>query len=129
MVKAKHMSIDKKILIVEDEASIRKALTKKLMNEGAVVFEAGNGVDGLKVLKKEKIELILMDILMPLMDGVQMLKEMKKNRKYDKIKIIILTNLQEYNSDREVLEPHKDNYLIKSNYSLAQIVEKIKKMK
>lgn len=123
------MSIDKKILIVEDEASIRKALKKKLMNEGAVVFEAGNGVDGLKVLKKEKIELILMDILMPLMDGVQMLKEMKKSRKYDKIKIIILTNLQEYNSDREVLEPHKDNYLIKSNYSLAQIVEKIKKMK
>lgn len=123
------MKINKNILIVEDELAIRRALKKKLLNEGATVFEAGNGFDGLAMLKKEKIDLILMDILMPLMDGAQMLKEMKKNRKYDKIKIVILTNLQEYSSGREVLEPHKDNYLIKSNYSLAQIVEKIKKMK
>lgn len=117
----------KNILIVEDEQLIRRALKQKLINYGFIVFEAGNGLDGLKVLKKEKIELILLDIVMPLMDGVQMLKEMKKNKKYDKIKIIILTNLQEYPSDRAALNPHKKNYLIKSNHTLAQIVNKIKK--
>jgi DNA-binding response OmpR family regulator len=118
----------KNILLVEDERPLRQALNKKLTSSGFRVFEAGNGEEGLSILTREKIDLILLDIILPVMDGVGMLKEMRKNRKYDKIKIIILTNLTEYSSDHEVLKPHQKNYLIKSNYSLNDIVKKIKKI-
>lgn len=117
----------KNILIVEDEKPLRFALAKKLVSEGFQVFEAGNGQVGLAILAQEHIDLILLDIVLPVMDGIEMLKEMKKKRKYDTIKIIILTNLTEYTSDHEVLKPHQKNYLIKSNYSLSDIVKKIKK--
>jgi DNA-binding response OmpR family regulator len=116
----------KNILIVEDEKPLRLALSKKLLGEGFQVFVAGNGREGLQILAQKQIDLILLDILLPVMDGIEMLKEMKKKRKYDTIKIIVLTNLTEYSSDHEVLKPHQKNYLIKSNYSLADIVKKIK---
>jgi len=119
----------KNILIVEDEKPLKLALSKKLRLNGFKVFEAGNGEEGLQMLAKNKIDLILLDIIMPVMDGIEMLKEMKKKKKYDIIKIIILTNLTEYTSDHEVLKKHQKNYLIKSNYSLSDIIKKIKKFR
>jgi len=119
----------KNILIVEDEKPLRLALSRKLISEGFKVFEAGNGQEGLQILAEKNIDLILLDIIMPVMDGIEMLREMKKKRKYDIIKIIVLTNLTEYSSDHEALRPHQKNYLIKSNYSLKDIVKKIKKFR
>lgn len=116
----------KNILIVEDEKDLQQALKRRLEKEGFGVSQAFNGKEGLGFLKSRKIDLILLDIIMPVMDGVQMLKKMQKNGKYDKIKIIILTNLAEHESAREILKSKQADYLIKSNYSLGDIIKKIK---
>ena len=71
--------MNKKILIVEDELSLREALAKKLVSENFEVLEAENGQIGLEVATREKPDLILLDIIMPVMDGMTMLKKLKEN--------------------------------------------------
>lgn len=114
----------KKILIVEDEKTLQIALKTKLQkDEGLEILQAFNGKEGLEILAKEPINLILLDIVMPVMDGVEMLKRVRKEKKYDKVKIIILTNSSSFEKSFQL-----DNveYLVKSNFSLDEILARIK---
>jgi len=117
--------IKKTILIVEDEQGLLRALKDKLTDEGFLILEAKNGQEGLNVAIEKQPDLILLDIVMPVMDGMTMLKELRQDDWGKKANVLLLTNLADEGKLEEVNVPIAD-YLIKSNWSIADIVNKIK---
>jgi len=83
--------MSKRILIVDDEPNIRKLLSVRLKNSKYGVVEAADGKEALEKVKDEKPDLIILDVMMPVMDGYEFLKRLKKNRENSKIPIIMLT--------------------------------------
>ncbi|HEX9153311.1 MAG TPA: response regulator [Candidatus Saccharimonadales bacterium] len=115
----------KKILIVEDEIAYVKLLRTRL-EFNYKVLDASNGQDGLKIAKKEHPDLILLDIIMPIMDGMAMLKELRKDHWGKDAKVILLTNLEA--SDKIVAQVTTDlpiYYFVKSDVKLDDLLDKI----
>ena len=126
--------LNKKILIllVEDEDILVRTLKEKLMEEGFIVDTANNGVDGLKLALTEHPDLILLDILIPKLDGATMLKGLRVDSWGAHADVIILTNVKETDKLNEMMNigldipNNKFEYLVKTDLSLASIVDKIK---
>ncbi|OGZ73789.1 MAG: hypothetical protein A2908_02070 [Candidatus Staskawiczbacteria bacterium RIFCSPLOWO2_01_FULL_38_12b] len=117
-----------KILIVEDEDSIRNALKDKLTEVGFLVLEAKNGKQGVGVALQKHPDLILLDLLMPVMDGVTMLKHMRTDEWGKNAKVIMLTNLSENERVDASAELGANDFLVKANWKLEEVVIKIKKL-
>jgi len=118
----------KKILFIEDEPTIQKSISKYLEKEGYEVKNALDGELGLITAKKIKPDLILLDLILPKKNGFEVLKELKKDEETKKIPVIILTNLEESDNIERVLALGATAYLIKANYKLEEIVEKIEQV-
>lgn len=123
--------MDKKILIVEDEKALRDALSDKLTSEKFIVIEAVNGEEGLKMAIEEKPDLILLDIIMPVMDGFTMIGKLREAEKTKglaegKIPIILLTNVDQEKGMGPGQKLGIYDYLVKSDWGLQNIVKKIK---
>jgi DNA-binding response OmpR family regulator len=116
----------KKILIVEDDSFVVEVYSTKLLEMGYEVRVAQNGEEGLKMIDEEKPDLILLDIIMPVMGGVEMLEELRKKNKVKKIPVILLTNVGEKESIQKVRNLGVQDYLIKSHFTPAEVIEKIK---
>jgi len=116
----------KKILIVEDDSFVVEVYSTKLLEMGYEVRVAQNGEEGLKMIDEEKPDLILLDIIMPVMGGVEMLEELSKKNKVKKIPVILLTNVGEKESIQKVRNLGVRDYLIKSHFTPAEVIEKIK---
>jgi DNA-binding response OmpR family regulator len=116
------------ILVVEDEKSLREALCIKLENEGLGIFEAKDGVEGLEISLNKHPDLILLDIDMPKLDGMGMLRELRKDDWGKTVPVVIMTNLssedEKINKDITELEP--TYYFIKSEKPITEVIEKIK---
>lgn len=117
-----------KILIVEDEKSILKILTDKFTKEGYQVSQALNGLEALEVTKKEKPDLMLLDIMMPKMDGITMLGLLRKESWGKDLPVIILTNLSDAKKVEEALKQGVYNFLIKTDWHLSDVVKKVEEM-
>lgn len=116
----------KKILVVEDEIAYLKLLNSQLTEKGYTVIEAINGEKGLEMAKKENPDLILLDIRMPVMDGMVMLDLLRKEEMGKKTKVIILTNLEL--DDKILAGVVKDlptYYFVKSDIQFDHLLEKI----
>lgn len=116
----------KKILIIENEVSTRRILVDKLTRENFLVSEAGNGLEGLEKSLTEHPDLIILDLFMPKMSGLDVLKKLHETTWGKQVPIIILTNL---NDDHHILEAIKDKnceYMLKTSHNLASLVEKIR---
>ena len=116
------------ILIIEDEVSLRNALRDKFSRRGFNIFEAKDGESGLEMALKKKPNLIMLDIIMPKMDGMTMLKKLRHENKWGKnVPVIILSNLgpDDGKMMQEIAEDEFVSYLVKSNWSLNGIVAKI----
>ncbi len=116
----------KKILIVEDELPLLKILTDKLSSEGFIIIGAKDGKEGLEFALKEAPDLILLDIMMPIMNGMEMLSRLRSNPTGQKIPVILLTNLGETSTVLEAKELNIEDYLIKSNLKLEDVVKIVK---
>ncbi|MCX6717707.1 MAG: response regulator [Candidatus Taylorbacteria bacterium] len=125
------MDNKKIILITEDEVKLRSILRNKLEASGFTVFEAKNGEEGLEITERENPDLILVDIVMPKMDGIEMLKKLRENEKNNKIKFIILTNVDSTEKIAEAMRIAQTandlsfEYFIKTDVKLEDIVKKI----
>jgi len=117
----------KKILFIEDESTLQKTLGEVLTNEGYQVVSALDGELGLRTAKKEKPDLILLDLILPKMNGFDVLKNIKKDAEIKDIPIIVLTNLESMEDIQKALELGAATYLVKANYSLEEVLEKINK--
>ncbi len=115
-----------KILIVEDEEILLTALSEELKQEGFQVAGAKDGVEGVEKAVSEKPDLILLDLVMPRLDGIGALKEMKANPEIQAIPVVILTNLSDYDKISDALSLGAMDYLVKANYRLEELVNKIK---
>ncbi len=113
----------KKILIVEDDKLLIKALSSKLKEEKYEVFEAYDGEEGLTAAKKHKPDLILLDINMPKMNGLTMLKKMREPDWGADMVVMVLTNYNEKEKVSEALSQYVYRCLVKSDWDLDQIVE------
>ena len=122
------MSTEKKqtIMIVEDDSFVMDIYKTKLSQEGFSVVEAGNGAEALKKLKDVKPDLMLLDIIMPYMDGLEVLKKMKENEETKNIPVILLTNLSQKEEVDKGIELGAKDYLIKSHFTPSEVLEKIK---
>ena len=118
----------RKILVIEDEAALLNVLSDKLKREGFIVSQAKDGVEGLKIVSKVNPDLILLDIVMPAMDGVTMLKKLRENSKTENIPVIIISNLSEIERITDALQAKKGviEHLIKSHWSMDGLVTKVK---
>lgn len=110
-----------RILIVEDEKDYRNILAEKLETEEFTVLKAENGEAALNIIKNTDVDLILLDMLMPQMDGTTFFYHLKNTLKKD-IPVIILTNYTEMAYPEGVVD-----FVIKANASLDEVVEKVKK--
>ena len=119
--------MSKKILVVEDEMLLRKALRDELTSNNFEMLEAKNGEEGLATALREHPDLILLDIIMPVMDGMTMLKKLREDAWGKNVKVLMLTNLSDSEKIAEALEQGSYEYFIKSNWTLDALVEKIKK--
>jgi DNA-binding response OmpR family regulator len=115
-----------KILIVEDEEILLTALSEELRQEGFNAVGAKDGVEGVEKIVSEKPDLVLLDLVMPRLDGIGALKQMKENPETKDIPIVILTNLSDYDKVSDALSLGAMDYLVKANYRLEELVNKIK---
>lgn len=121
------MAKTKKILIVDDEKFVVKALTEKLVLEGFSIDSAYDGQEALLKVNQVKPDLILLDIIMPKLDGISVLKRLKAHSKTKNIPVIILTNLSDDKKVNEVLETGGTDYLVKVEHTLSDVVNQVKK--
>ncbi len=120
------MSKKKKILIVEDEQALKIALRKKFSKEDFKIIEASNGEEGLEVAEKENPDLILLDIVMPVMDGMTMLRKLRQRKFGKEMPVILLTNLADTEEVNKAMEPNVFDYLVKSNWDIEDVIQKVK---
>ncbi len=116
-----------KILIIEDDPSYLKLLNDQLTKNGYEIIKAKDGKEGLASALSQHPDLIILDIKMPVMDGIAMLDELRKDEYGKSAKVIILTNLEPNDKIlRKVLEDLPTYYLVKSDIQLNELLEKIK---
>jgi len=116
----------KKIMIAEDELAIRRPLAIRLKEEGFDVLETENGEEALAVSLAEHPDLILLDVVMPKMDGLSMLSELRKDKWGKDAHVIIFTNQADMEKIATATEQGAKEYIAKSDMSLEEIVVKIK---
>jgi DNA-binding response OmpR family regulator len=120
------MKKKKTILIVEDEQPLIKALNKKMLDSGFDTLQAEDGLTGLKLALEKKPDLILLDIIMPKLDGMSLLQKLRKDSRGKKIPVIILSNLSDADKAQEAEKRGVHDFLIKSDWRLEDVVAKVK---
>jgi len=103
-----------KILLVDDSKTIRMILTKALSSFDCQIFEAGNGEEAIAVATKERPELIIMDVTMPVMDGAQALAKLKETAELKDIPVVMLTANVEWDDKIKILRMGASEYMTKS---------------
>ncbi len=117
-----------RILIIEDDALIARMYEAAFRFEKFEVDVAHNGKDGLEKLKKNRPSLILLDIMMPKMNGIDVLREMKADPRYKGIPVVMLTNLSGSKDIEEALSLGAVKYIVKSKYKPKEVVAQIKEI-
>ena len=116
----------KKILFIEDEPALQHAVIQVLTNEQYKTFSATDGESGIELARKELPDIILLDLIIPKKDGFAVIAELKDNKETAHIPIIVLTNLEGSADVERALTLGATTYLIKTNYKLEEVAEKIK---
>ena len=117
----------KTILFVEDESALQKTFGDILKQEGYEMIPALDGEIGLRLAKENRPNLILLDLILPKIHGFDVLKKLKEDNETKEIPVIVLTNLEGLEDVEKALELGATTYLVKTQYSLEEVVQKIKK--
>ncbi len=115
-----------KILIIEDDKFLRELITRKLTSENFDIVEAVDGESGLKTLKEQKPDLVLLDLILPGIDGFEVLTKAKDDAMLALIPVIILSNLGQREDVERGLKLGAVDYLVKAHFTPNEIVEKVK---
>ncbi|MEK7586598.1 MAG: response regulator [Patescibacteria group bacterium] len=115
-----------KILLAEDDKFLSIALGDKLEREGFIAIKAPNGLEALGLIRSEKPDLILLDLIMPQRTGFQVLEELKKDAELAKIPVVVLSNLGQEPDREKAKALGAVDYLVKSDVQMGEVVEKLK---
>jgi DNA-binding response OmpR family regulator len=116
-----------KVAIIEDDLVISQMYRMKFESAGFEVQMAANGELGVELAENFEPDIILLDLQMPVMDGLEALKIMRKQPWGKKIPVIILTNLGEEESPKELKDLGVESYIVKANLTPSQVLERVKK--
>lgn len=116
----------KTILFIEDEQALQRTMGVALQKGGYEVLQALNGEDGLRIAKEKHPDLILLDLILPRIDGFGVLKQVKEESVTEDIPVIVLTNLESADDVDKALELGATTYLVKANYNLEDVLGKVK---
>jgi len=116
----------KKILIVDDENILLELLSKKFKEEGFEVEMASDGEEGFKKALEILPDLIILDVVMPKVNGLEMLAKLRNDEKGKDIKVIVLTNVKEIEKIEDAVKDGASEYLVKVEWSLENLVKKVK---
>lgn len=123
------MAIDlatKSILVVEDESFLSKVLAERLEDEGfGRIDVAGNGEEALTKVKQHRPDIILLDMILPKMNGFEVLEALQADSKLANIPVLVLSNLGQDQDIEQAKKLGARDYIVKSNFSLQKVVEKI----
>jgi len=123
------MAEDKRtILIVEDDKFLRDLITQKLIREGFNTIEAIDGEQGVKKIKETKPDLVLLDLILPGIDGFEVLAKVKEDPVSAEVPVIILSNLGQKDDIEKGLKLGAADYLIKAHFTPGEVIEKIKEI-
>ena len=117
-----------KIVVVEDEAILQRALAEWLEIEGFDVVTATTGKEALDVIQRELPDLVLLDIVLPEINGMEVLKRLKDNPKTKKIPVVVITNLGDEQNRKRALSLGAEDYLIKAGHDLESVNRIVKKI-
>ena len=117
----------KKILFIEDDTTLQESLGQVLKGAGFEVFHALNGEDGLKLAGEERPDVVLLDLILPKINGFDVLKELKGSDNTKHIPVIVLTNLESPEDIQKALFSGASTYLLKASYELEDVLAKVKK--
>lgn len=125
------MEPKKTVLIIEDEKNIREAIVDVLRLKNFITLEADNGKEGLELALTKHPNLILLDLLMPVMDGMTALKIIREDKWGANVPVVILTNVSatEESLVKDMVTYKPEYYLVKSDWKIHDVVDKILKMK
>jgi DNA-binding response OmpR family regulator len=116
----------KNVLVIEDEKELVEVIVSQLKEEGIDVHVAHDGVEGLEASLKIHPDLILLDIIMPRMDGMTMLEKLRKDSWGKNAKVILLTNLSDNEKVAEAIKQHSYDYLVKADWNIRDVVKMVK---
>jgi len=116
----------KNILIIEDDEFLRGLISKKLASEGFAVISAIDGEKGIEKAREQNPDLILLDLLLPNVDGYEVLQKMKENPATSHIPIIVVSNLGQSEDIDKAMKLGATDFLIKAQYTAEEIVNKVK---
>lgn len=118
----------KKLLIIDDENIVKKSLSSQFDRKLVKVFTASDGAEGLKIAKKEHPDLILLDLIMPKMDGMTALTKLRQDKWGKNAKVIILSNLSDAENVAKAVEKGTYEYLVKVDWNVMDVVKQCKKV-
>ena len=117
-----------RILLIEDDPFILRMYETKFHWEKLDVKVADNGLEGLKCLEEFDPDIVLLDLLMPELDGFEVLRKIRSDSKYDKLPVIVLSNINQDEDIRRATELGATDYFVKSELTPSQVVERIKEV-
>lgn len=118
----------KKILLIEDDPLLVDIYTTKFKEAGFELEVAADGEEGLKKIRDEKPDLVLLDIVLPQFDGWEVLRKVKTDKALKGIKVVVLSNLGQKSEVEKGLKLGAAKYLIKAHYTPSEVVKEVKKV-
>jgi len=116
------------VLIVEDETILRQTLIDNLISEGFNVLQEEDGETGLQLALQKHPDIILLDIILPKVDGLTMLKKLRKDKWGKTVLVVLLTNLSNSEKIAEAVKCHACGYLVKTDWKINEVIERIKEL-
>ena len=117
-----------KAVVVEDNHDLRFLYTLKLENEGFVVRAAGDGAEALTLIKSFKPDIVLLDLLLPIMSGPEMLARLRSEEWASNIRVIVLTNLSKKEAPPSLRFLVVDRYIVKAHHTPSQVVDIVREV-
>lgn len=112
-----------KAVVIEDDSDLRFLYQHKLEKEGFTVWVAANGQAGLEVVKQHKPDIVLLDLLMPIMSGSEMLAHLRSTEWGSEIRVVVLTNISKDEAPQALRFLNVDRYIVKAHHTPAQVVK------
>jgi two-component system, OmpR family, response regulator AdeR len=117
-----------KALVVEDDTDLQFLYKLKLDREGFLVQVANNGVEGLEAIRVWRPDIVLLDLMMPVMSGSEMLAHLRSERWGSDVRVIVLTNISKDEAPPALRFLHVDRYVVKAHHTPAQVVQMVREV-
>lgn len=118
--------MEKKILIIEDDSFLQGLEANKLEKEGYKIITASTGEEAMKKIEEPEISVVLLDLLLPNYDGLEILKKIRSTELIKNIPVIVFSNLSEEKMIKQAYDLGATDFMVKSNFTLDELVKRIK---